>query len=84
MNSNLAVYNVHMFLFDMDCVDEYKIRVDNNTQNVTVNVTYTDKTKKRILLEGGRGEAFSQRINKAIDSLVEYTEAKEKTLKDGQ
>lgn len=77
----MSVYNIHMILEKEKCVDNYTIKVDNKTENVTVNVRFLDCTK-RFILGGGRGDAFHKRCTKALDNLVELVEQKNKALEE--
>ena len=83
MNSNLIVHNVHMLLWDERCVEDYKIKIDNKTQDVTLNVTFFD-CKKRFVFPGGAGWAFSDKINKTFDKLMAIVEGKNESLKEAE
>ena len=79
MNSLRSVYNIHMILEKEKCVDNYTIKVDNKTEDVTVNVRFFD-CNKRFVLKGGQGDAFHRRCTKILDNLVELVEQKNKAL----
>lgn len=81
MNSNLSVFQIHEILWNEMCVDGYTIKVDNYSQDVTLNVAFTD-CKKRFVFEGGRGVAFSNRCNKNLDQLADLVVEKNKALKE--
>lgn len=81
MNSLMAVYNIHMILREEKCVDSYTMKIDNKSEDVTVNITFLD-CKKRFVLNGGRGDAFHNKCNKVINNLAELVAQKNKQLEE--
>lgn len=81
MNSIMAMYDIHMILQREKCVERYTIKVDNKSENVTVNVRFHDCNRK-FVLNGGRGDAFSNRNQKLINGLAEEVARKNKEMEE--
>lgn len=81
MNSLMSVYNFHMILQREKCVDYYTIKVDNKSEDVTINIRFND-CNKRFVLNGGRGDAFHNRCHKLINDLAKLVARKNKELEE--
>lgn len=81
MNSLMTVYDIHTCLVEEKCVDNYTIKVDNKSEDVTVDVRFFD-CNKRFVLKGGRDDAHHNRCIKKIKKLLNMVEQKNGQLEE--